>query len=155
MTGPSQLGYELLSETIGIKIKILSNDYTEIPVSSDINNTYQKIVFQIEEDEPDIFAFGVLFALSVMSFSFSAPRGLSEIEFRPDEDWNIEYFLRGLEFKRGHLCFSADYVSGRLMKTDIAFEPGGKVTLTTRNRAKGAERWLTHLQGEKHIRKVK
>ena len=38
------------------------------------------------------------------------------------------------------------YVSGRLMKTDIVFESGGRVTLTTRNRGRGAERWLTHLQ---------
>jgi hypothetical protein len=41
------------------------------------------------------------------------------------------------------------------MKTDITFEAGGKVTLTTRNRGRGAERWLTHLQGKNHIKPVK
>ena len=41
------------------------------------------------------------------------------------------------------------------MKTDINFEPGGKVTLTTRNRGRGAERWLLNLQGNKHIQAVK
>jgi hypothetical protein len=40
------------------------------------------------------------------------------------------------------------------MKTDIIFESGGRVTLMTRNRGKGAERWLIHLQGKKHIREV-
>jgi len=40
------------------------------------------------------------------------------------------------------------------MKTDIELESGGKVTLTTRNRGKGADRWLTHLQGKPHIRKA-
>ena len=62
--------------------------------------------------------------------------------------------MNGLEFRDKRICFSADYVSGRHMKTDIEFESGGKVTLTTRNRGKGADRWLTHLQGKPHIRKA-
>ncbi len=154
MIGPVKLGHQLLAETIGIRIEIISNDYAETP-AIESKNTYQEIVFQIKEDEPDIFAVGVVFALSAMSFAYSAPRGYSENEFQPDEDWNIEYFLRGLEYKDGNLCFSADYVSGRLMKTDITFEKGGKVTVVTRNRAKGAERWLIHLQGKRHIQQVK
>jgi hypothetical protein len=40
------------------------------------------------------------------------------------------------------------------MKTDIKFETGGRVTVTARNREKGAERWLTHLQGKSHIKPV-
>jgi hypothetical protein len=40
------------------------------------------------------------------------------------------------------------------MKTDIEFEPGGRVTIETRNRGKGADRWLIHLRGKKHIRAV-
>ena len=40
------------------------------------------------------------------------------------------------------------------METDIIYESGGKVTLMTRNRGKGSERWLIHLQGKKHIREV-
>ena len=45
-------------------------------------------------------------------------------------------------------------ISGRLMKSDIVFESGGRVTLATRNRGKGAERWLIHLQGKKHIQSL-
>ena len=142
-------GFRLLDETIGISIDILSNEFNEFAA-----NTSQKIVFQIKEEEPDIFAIGVLFALSLMSFTFSGPRGYSENEFIPDEEWNLGYFITGLEFRNKRICFSADYVSGRHMKTDIEFESGGKVTLSTRNRGKGAERWLIHLQGKPHIRKV-
>ncbi|MGA2107062.1 MAG: hypothetical protein ABSH25_05400 [Syntrophorhabdales bacterium] len=43
---------------------------------------------------------------------------------------------------------------GRMMKTDIVYEASGRVTLTTTNRGKGAETWLTHLQGRKHIQAV-
>ncbi len=144
------IDFKLLKEKVGIPIEIISNEFNEIST-----NTYHKIVFQINEDEPDIFAIGVLFTLSLMSFTFSAPRGFSEIEFVPDEEWSLGYFVQGLELKRGNLWFSADYVSGRLMKTDIKYESGGKVTIETRNRSRGAERWLTHLQGKRHIKQVK
>jgi hypothetical protein len=144
------LQYTLLEDTVGIPIEIITNEFREIA-----DNTYHRIIFQIKEEEPDLLAMGVLFSLSLMSFSFSAPRGISEMYFIPDEEWNLEYFVQGLEFENKCLCFSSDYVSGRLMKTDIVFESGGRVTLTTRNRGRGAERWLTHLQGKKHIQPLK
>jgi len=144
------LQYRLLEDAVGIPIEIITNEFREIA-----DNTYHRIIFQIKEEEPDLLAMGVLFTLSLMSFSFSAPRGISEMHFIPDEEWNLEYFVKGLEFENKCLCFSSDYVSGRLMKTDIVFESGGRVTLTTRDRGRGAERWLTHLQGKKHIQPLK
>lgn len=137
--------FKLLTESVGIEIEIISNEYEEMPGYQDSNNQYQEIVFQVKEEEPDIWAIGVLFTLSLMSFSFAAPRGYSETEFVPDEEWNLVYFLEGLEFRRKCLYFSSDYVSGRHMKTNIKFESGGKMTLETSNRGKGAERWLQHL----------
>ena len=149
------LPFQLLDETIGIDPEIISNDFQEMPAGSNLSpNTYQEIVFQIKEEEPDLSAIGVLYALSLMSFSYAAPRGYSAEYFIPDEQWNFGYFVRGLEFRNKLLCFSADYVSGRMMKTDILFESGGRVKLSTRNRGRGAERWLTHLQGKKHIHVV-
>ena len=144
------LPYRLLEDTVGIPIEIITNEFRKIA-----DNTYHRIIFQIKEEEPDLLAIGVLFTLSLMSFSFSAPRGISEMHFIPDEEWSLEYFVQGLEFENKRLRFSSDYVSGRLMKTDIVFESGGRVTLTTRNRGRGAERWLTHLQGKKHIQPLK
>ena len=145
-----KLPFKFLEETIGIPIEIISNDFEEFA-----GNTHHKIVFQIKEEEPDLWAFGVLFTLSLMSFTFSAPRGYSEIEFIPDELWNLEYFVQGLEFEHQRLRFTSDYVSGRLMKTDIVFASGGRVTLSTRNRGRGADRWITHLQGKPHIQELK
>jgi hypothetical protein len=147
--------YQLLEETIGISIEITFNDFQETPGYEGSVNTYQKVIFQLKEEDPDICAFGVLFALSLMSFTYAAPRGYSAEYFIPDEQWNLGYFIQGLEFKRKCLCFSSDYISGRLMKTDITFESGGKVTLSTINRGRGAERWLIHLQGKKHIKPVR
>ena len=143
------IAYDYLSSSIGIPFHIISNDFEELH-----GNEHHKIVFQIDEEEPDIFAFGILFTLSLMSFTYAAPRGMSEFDFIPDEEWNIEYFLKGLRFECGYLFYSGDYVSGRHMKTTIIFEKDGKVTLDTRNRGKGADRWMTHLQGKKHLQEV-
>lgn len=149
------LPYQILDETIGINIEIISNDFKEMPAGySDSPNTYQQIVFQIKEKHPDRYAISVLYAISLMSFSYAAPRGYSANYFIPDEGWALGYFIQGLKFIQNRICFSADYVSGRLMKTDIAFKSGGEVTLSTRNRGRGAKRWLTHLKGKKHIRPV-
>ena len=80
------------------------------------------------------------------------PQGDIQKFFFSDEEWNFEYFVQCLKFQNGFLCFSADYVSGRHMKIDIIFKPGGDVILSTRNRGKGADTRLTLLQVEKHIR---
>jgi hypothetical protein len=143
------ISYKYLTDTVGVPIEIISNEFDEFH-----GNEHQKIVFQINEEEPDIWAFGVLFTLSLMSFTYAAPRGYSEMHFEPDEEWNLEYFLQGLEFEYGKLKYSGDYVSGRHMKTTIIFEPGGRVILDTRNRGRGADRWIMHLQGKKHIQEV-
>jgi hypothetical protein len=51
--------FNLLDGTIGISIDIISNEFEEFA-----GNSHHKIVFQIQEEEPDILAIGVLFALS-------------------------------------------------------------------------------------------
>ena len=61
----TSLSHKLLDETIGISIKIISDEFSEVST-----NTYHKVVFQIKEEEPDLYAIGVLFTLSLMSFTF-------------------------------------------------------------------------------------
>jgi hypothetical protein len=143
-----------MAEAIGTEIEIISNEFQERPGPEGQAYSYQKIVFQMKDEEPDLFAFSILFTLSLMSFTYAAPRGYSEKLFIPDEEWNLDYFIQGLRYENKNLHFSADYVSGRMMKTDIDFESGGRVTIKTRNRGRGAERWLTHLQGKPHIHAV-
>lgn len=129
MDTSKSLPYHLLEETVGIPVEILSNKFKEISGYEGTVNSYQEIVLQVKEEEPDLFAIGVLYTISLMSFSFATPRGISEEYFIPEEQWNLGYFIQGLEFRDKSLCFSSDYVSGRLMKTEIIFESGGRVTL--------------------------
>ena len=147
-------GIQLLESTIGIELEVLENEYQEIPLASGAVNSSHKMVFQISEEEPDISSIGVLFCLALMSFTYAAPRGYSFNDFIPDEEYNLGYFLEGLRFEHGVLSHEADYVSGRCVKTDITYEPCGKVTIATRNRGRGADRWLMHLQGKKHLQAV-
>jgi len=58
------LGYRLLSQTVGIPIEIVSNDYEEFPGYEGSVNTYQEIVFQIKEEEPDDWAIGVFLIIT-------------------------------------------------------------------------------------------
>jgi len=151
-----QAGFKLMEGTIGLfNMKIVSNEYEETPGHEDTVNSFHKIVFKVEEDEPEIYGIGILFCLAMMSFVDAASRGVSENYFIPDEDWSLGYFVDGLKYKYGSICYSSDYLSGRMMKTDIIFDKDGKVTLTTRNRGKSADKWLTFLQGKKHLQKVK
>lgn len=148
-------GIHLLESTIGIELEVLENEYNELPLESGEINSLHRIVFQITEEEPDLSSIGVLFALALMSFTYAAPRGYSFNDFIPDEEYNLGYFVEGLHFENGVLSHEADYVSGRCLKTDIFYAAGGKVTITTRNRGRGADRWLMHLQGKKHIQSIK
>ena len=148
------VGINLLETTIGLELDVLEDDYQEHNLSTGETNSAHKVVFQITEEEPDLSAMGVLFALALMSFTYAAPRGYSFNDFIPDEDYNLGYFVEGLHFERGVLSHESDYVSGRCLKTDITYEPGGKVTISTRNRGRGADRWLIHLQGKKHLQAV-
>ena len=147
-------GIHLLESTIGIELDVLANEYQELPLDDGTVNSSHKIVFQITEEEPDLSSLGVLFTLALMSFTYAAPRGYSFNDFIPDEEYNMGYFVEGLRFEGGVLCHESDYVSGRCVKTDITYESGGKVTISTRNRGRGADRWLMHLQGKKHIQAV-
>ena len=101
-----KLAFQLMEQTIGLPIEIISNDYREIPIESDINNSYQEIVFQIKEDDPDTFSFGVLFFLSLLSFQYAAPRGSSDIDFEPDQNWDLALFLNGLKFRMATCVFN-------------------------------------------------
>ncbi len=89
------------------------------------------LAFQADEDqEPsDVVewaAHGFLFCLAVLS-----------------------EFMEGLSFGRNGLRFYADYIRGRLLKTDITVRSDGTVTLTTWGRGEAALRWLDRLKGKK------
>ncbi|HVO72063.1 MAG TPA: hypothetical protein VMT24_18565 [Aggregatilineaceae bacterium] len=110
-----------------------------------------------EEDPADIAewaAFGLIFALAVLSFADARPRGQSDIDFLEDDEFTVADLFECLRFSNGELRFSVDYLRGRCMKTDITVRRDGRMTLSTRNRGQAALRWLDRLEGKKTLKLV-
>lgn len=76
------------------------------------------------------------------------------MHFVENDEWTAVDAFRRIRFVRGELHFSADYVRGRCMKTDLEVRPDGTFTLTTTNRGEAATRWLGRLQGKKPLAAV-
>jgi hypothetical protein len=107
-----------------------------------------------DEDPADTVewaAFGLIFALAVLSFADARPRGHSDIDFLEGDEFSVADLFDCLRFSHGELYFSADYLRGRCMKTEITVRRDGRVTLSTRNRGQAALRWLDRLQGKKML----
>ena len=104
-----------------------------------------------EESHVEWAAFGFLYVIGLMSFEAARPRGNSDIDFREKDTWSASDMLRGLRYENGRLSFEADYVRGRMMKTDVTIFPDGRFTLTTTNRGEAASRWVGRLQGKKFL----
>ena len=114
-----------------------------------------EIVVGIDDEDPeDIIewsAMGLLFTLAALSFNDARPRGLSEMDFIESDQLTLSAFFDGLRYIRGELHFSADYIQGRCLKTDLVARPDGRISITTRNRGMSATRWLDRLEGKKLI----
>jgi DNA polymerase len=142
--------YELLHTATLADITVLK---TEIEPTTD-DDSWVRIEAKVgneEEDENDVewSAFGLIYALGVLSFTDARPRGVSEIDFEKKDDWYVGDMLRHLRFERGELHFYADYVRGRMLKTTVLVRPDGTFRLETVNRGEAATRWISKLQGKK------
>jgi len=108
-----------------------------------------------EDTDPDEIAewaaFGFLFTLAALSFHDARPRGMSEIDYHPNDEFTVADFFGCLSFKYGELHLETDYVRGRSMKTTVTIRKNGTVTLTTWGRGQSALRWLDQLQGKKRL----
>jgi len=130
--------------------------------SPDKENVFVRadLVFEDDENETDPSeivewaAFGFLFTLAVFSFHDARPRGMSERDFEPNDEFTVADFFDCLSFKHGVLHLEIDYIRGRSMKTEVTIRGDGTVTLTTWGRGESALRWLDQLQGKKRIAPV-
>lgn len=147
--------YELLRTATLIDITVLS---TEIqPTSEDshveIEAKLGSCAGEEDDDANDVEwgAFGLIYALGVLSFADARPRGTSAMHFEEDDTWFVGDMIKHLRFERGELHFYADYVRGRMMKTTVVVRPDGTFRLETVNRGQAATRWIARLQGKKML----
>jgi hypothetical protein len=132
---------------------------TQTELSPDKENVFVRAELVFEDDDEDTdpeeivewAGFGFLFTLAVLSFHDARPRGISELDYQPNDAFTVADFFDCLSFKHGELRLHSDYVRGRSMKTDVTIRPDGTVTLTTWGRGQSALRWLDDLQGKKRF----
>lgn len=158
MSDELPIEYELLKDVVALNLKVL-----DTKIEHFMENIHVKIVMQDVDEEEDedensnvieSCAWGLIYALGVLSFADARPRGVSDMHYVEKDEWHVGDMLRHLRFERGRLHFYADYVRGRMLKTTIDIDRDGKITLETVNRGEAATRWVSKLQGKKVIRLV-
>lgn len=138
-----EIGYELLEQVAGLELCNVKTEYT------DHAGGVMRIGFEIDEEDVATSAFGLIFALGVMSFHDARPRNMSAMDFEEKDEWHVADMLRCLCFENGMLRFYADYVRGRMLKTDVDIHKDGSVKIQTVGRARVAEGWVARLQGKR------
>lgn len=136
--------YEVLKHVAALDLKVID---TRIETLDD--NTHVEIRMKDDPDVLESCAWGLIYAIGVLSFADARPRGSSEIDFRDKDEWYVADMLRHLTFVRGRLHFYADYVRGRMLKTTVEIDKDGKILLETVNRGEAATRWIAKLQSKK------
>jgi hypothetical protein len=135
---------------------------TRTELSPDNENVFVRAELVFEDDDGDAdsseiaawASFGFLFTLAVLSFHGTRPRGISEVEYQPNDKFTVADFFDCLSYRHGELRLETDYIRGRSMKTEVTIREDGSVTLTTWGRGQSVLRWLDQLQGKKRIAPV-
>jgi len=136
-------GYELLEQIAGLELCNVETEYT------DNSGGVMCIRFIIDKEDVATSAFGLIFALGVLSFHDARPRGMSGMDFQEKDEWHVADMLRCIRFEDGILRFHADYVRGRMVKTIVDIHKDGAVKIQTSGRARVAQRWIARLQGKR------
>lgn len=156
MSSDPTAGYKLIEQGSLVNFDIIE---TSIDESARGDEAIVRIDLRLgeQEDEGDWSddhewgALGFIFCLAVLSFTDARPRGSSGTDFDEEDDFTIGDLVDGLRYQRGELRFSADYVRGRCVKTDVTVKPDGMVTVETRCRGEAVTRWVARLKGKKML----
>jgi len=147
---------QLLETGTLVLFRVLDTDTESAPDKENVA-VRADLIFTSDEEDTDPAdvaewgAFGFLYTLASLSFTDARPRGYSENEFLPDDQFTVSDFFECLSYRQDGLHLRADYIHGRCMKTDITVRPDGTATLETWGRGQTALRWLDKLQGKKMI----
>jgi hypothetical protein len=150
-------GYKLLETGVLVAFEITETHFEPSP-----NGGFARVAVQLGEVDEDgersedheWGALGFIFCIASLSFHDARPRGVSGMDFADRDELTVADLHDGLRFSKAGLRFSADYIRGRCVKTDITVSPNGSATIETRNRGESAFRWVERLKGKTHLRTV-
>jgi hypothetical protein len=143
--------YELIRTGAASEFEVTD---TQVQPTAAGDDSLVRIALKMPEEDVESFAFGLIYVLGVLSFADGRPRGVSGEWFDDDDQWTAGDMLRGLEFARGRLRWSADYVRGRCIKTSVDVNPNGMVLIETVGRGEAALRWIDRLRGKIYLQAV-
>jgi len=149
MNRDTEAGHRLLDQVVGLPITVVTTEVMELEES-----IAEHIVLQLDEEDVEVSAIGLLFAIGVLSFADAAPRGYSHVEYVEKDSFGLGDLLTHMRYANGALQLSTDYLRGRMMKTDVTIHADGKVAITTRNRGEAASRWVMRLRGRRVLRPI-
>jgi hypothetical protein len=141
--------HEILRTALLMRFRILRAEGEEHR-----DRSWQRVTCHVHREDLPWGAVPLIYAIGLQSFTDARPRGSSGIDYVEKDEWTVVDMASRLRFERGMLAFEADYVRGRMVKTDVTVGPDGRLTVETRNRHEMALRWLRTLKGQKHIRLV-
>jgi hypothetical protein len=141
--------YELIHSAATALFRICRIEGEEHP-----DRSWQCVTCHIHREDVSWSAIPLIFTIGALSFADARPRGVSDIEYFEKDEWYLADMIARLRLEPGGIVFDSDYVRGRMMKTRVTVEPGGKMVVETRNRHEMAVRWLRTIKGKKHLQLV-
>jgi hypothetical protein len=150
-------GYSLLESGTLVAFEVVKTHIHEGPDAAEFS---LEIELQFppdpdtDENDLDWGAFGFLFVIGTLSFADARPRESSVIHYLERDEFQVGDFIKCLRWEEGVLKFSADYLRGRRMKTDVVLRPDGSGRLTTTGRGKAPVLWLEQLKGKRKLHLV-
>ena len=158
MTAPDRTaGYSLLESGTLVNFKIVRTQIQEGPDPAEFAleiDLHFPLDPESEEHDLEWGAFGFLFVIGTLSFADARPREASILHYIEQDEFQVGDLIQCLHWQDGVLKFSADYLRGRRMKTDVMLRPDGSGKLSTAGRGKAPLMWLERLQGKKKFRVV-
>jgi hypothetical protein len=118
------------------------------------DGSWQRVTCHVHREDLPWGAVPLIYVIGALSFAGAWRRGRSEIDYEDKDEGTVADMASRLRFERSSLSFEADYVRGRMVKTDVTVGPDGRLIVETRNRHEMALRWLRTLKGQKHLRLV-
>jgi hypothetical protein len=150
-------GFDLLQTGTVVEFNIAKTQIHEGPDGGEFSVEIElEFPLNPETDESDLDwgGFGFLFVIGTLSFADARPREASVLHYVERDEFTVGDFIQCLRWEGGELKFSADYVRGRRMKTDVVLRPNASGQLTTAGRGKAAILWLERLKGKKMMQVV-
>ena len=144
-------GYKLLKTAALVDFNVVKTEVSPAPSGDMVTHVQIQLAKDDDGCDGEWGGLGFMFALAVLSLADARPHGYGVNEVIEGDEYTVADFVDHLRFEHGELRFSADYVRGRRMKTDIRLTSEGLLVLDTRGRGETPLRWIDTLKGKKML----